>query len=174
MKSKIAALTILTSILTAAVAVAEPGPHRGMGEGHERGFGQGERMEKFAGALGLDDAQKSQVQQIMKKYQPQLKEQMQATMTARGKLQSVIQSDKYDEAGIRAASKEVAAAEEALALTRGKMSSEIRPLLTEDQKKNAEALKDSFRQHAGQGRPGGGRFGKGGGGQRAGEPGDIE
>ena len=138
-KRNLLALGLLTCTLFANQAVADS-------NGNGAGGWHSHFRDKMAAVLGLDDTQKEQVSLVMESYGPQMKAKFSAMRDARSELEDAIESDVFDEAKVRAASKDLAASEEELAVMRAKIASQIRPVLTEDQKARAKALKEVFRK----------------------------
>lgn len=113
--------------------------HRGDGS-----CGHGAMMHRIADKLGLTDAQRNEIQGILKAHKEELKGEMEKVRASRQDQFSAIHSETFDEGVIRAAAGKAAEAEADLAVTRGKIASEVREVLTPDQRaKAAEVLKDA-------------------------------
>lgn len=90
---------------------------------------------------GITAEQKSQVASILAVEAPQIEQQRQTVQSAREKVFQTLRSDAFDEAQTRAATEELAAAQETLFVSIGRAAEEIRPLLTQEQKGRADALR---------------------------------
>lgn len=95
--------------------------------------------------LNVSEAQKTQIAGILKAERTALQANVDAVLKARAELRAAIQADAFDEAAIRRASQAVAAAEEELAVQRGRLSQAVRAELTAEQRQTLNTRRDEFR-----------------------------
>jgi Spy/CpxP family protein refolding chaperone len=90
--------------------------------------------------LDLTPEQVQEIRDILASHKAELTAELTAVKTAREQQFDAIHVDSYDEAAIRAAGERVGQAETELAVTRGKIVSEVRAVLTPEQQAEAKAL----------------------------------
>jgi protein CpxP len=117
----------LAMVMLATVAVAEDGP-RGP---HGGGFG-GPGMELRG--LGLTDAQKAQVRQIMTAEKPTVKPLMQQEMQNHQQMTALVRGGSFEEAKAQPIAAQEAQIHSQLAVERAKIEAQIYQLLTPEQK----------------------------------------
>jgi len=134
----LAAAAVLAPALLLAAAAAN-GPHA-----HQKGA----FVQHIAQQLGLSAEQTQQVQGIFANHQAELTAQRSQLKTAHTALFDAIHADTFDENAVRAAAANVAQVEADVAVTRAKMVSEVRNVLTPDQQAKAKELLANFRSRA--------------------------
>ncbi len=145
-------LPTLTLVLIPATLSAAPhgpghGPWFGSGAGHGP-FGGGFMAERIAERLDLSEDQREQIRAIHDSYREEAESLMEAMGVAQLVLRGRIHADVFDEAAIREAAAEVAAAEADLAVLRAKIGNDVRQVLTPEQVAEAELLHDRMRGFA--------------------------
>ncbi|MFZ2634069.1 MAG: Spy/CpxP family protein refolding chaperone [Desulfosalsimonadaceae bacterium] len=118
-------------------------------ECHYMGMGGGMMLFK---ELNLSDRQQEQVKAIMDRHQKEMQGLDEKIDAARKSVHEAVHADEFNEQRIRDAHKILAAEKENIAVLRGKIFSEIRPVLTPEQ---VTQLKEMRNRHAGKmtGRP---------------------
>ncbi len=101
---------------------------------HHAQGGHTNLMNKFIHELNLTEEQKSEIQEIIKKNQPLLNNLRTNMFNARKEIVEAFQSSDFDEAKLKAAWSKFSAVAEEFLLTWGKIISEVRPILTEEQR----------------------------------------
>jgi protein CpxP len=138
-RHKVLALAAAAVLAPALLLAAAAGQHA-----HARGgFAQ-----HIARQLGLSAEQTQQVQGIFANHQAELTAQMGQLKTAKTALFDAVHADTFDESAVRAASANVAQVEADLAVSRAKIASEVRNVLTPDQQAKAKELLANFRDRA--------------------------
>ncbi|HEY2737089.1 MAG TPA: Spy/CpxP family protein refolding chaperone [Thermoanaerobaculia bacterium] len=135
----IAAIAATAILVPALVFAAAGGPH-GM-------HAPGAMVRHIAKQLDLTPQQIQDIRGIFKTHQQELQTELTGVEQARTQLFDSIHGETYDEAAIRSASACVAQAETQLNVTRGKMVSEVRAVLTPDQQTKATELLAKVREH---------------------------
>ncbi|MDM8526243.1 Spy/CpxP family protein refolding chaperone [Desulfococcaceae bacterium HSG8] len=99
------------------------------------GFGHGGMGKGFRALMGLDlsDAQKTQVANIITKYRDNIRTSVNNLLDAKKHLNDVMLAEEFNEAAVREAFQQIAAAGEELAVLKAKIAVEVRPVLTPDQ-----------------------------------------
>lgn len=106
--------------------------------------GHGGMMDRIADKLDLTADQKSQIADLMKAHRDEIKANVAKIRAARQEEFAAIHADTFDESAIRAAAAKVGEAEADMAVSRGKIASEVRLVLTSEQRDKAkELLKDA-------------------------------
>ena len=141
--STAAAGLALAGLLTVGSTIARTPP---MGHGHA---GHGEPMMHLLSQLDLTEAQRTQVQGILDDEHPKLAPLMEGSMKAHRALEQTIHAPTFDENAIRAAASKAGIAEGDLAVEKGRLASRIRAVLTPDQQKQMDALREQAGQHHG-------------------------
>jgi Spy/CpxP family protein refolding chaperone len=100
----------------------------------------GALARRIAQKLDLTPDQIQQIRAVFAAHKAELAAELAAVKAARESQFDAIHAATYDEAAIRSAAAQVGQAETALAVTRGKLVSEIRPLLTPDQQAQAQQM----------------------------------
>ena len=90
--------------------------------------------------LNLSDQQKTDVAAIRVQFEPTLKADWQQVGAAWKNLNATTNNDTYNADQITAAAQQLATAQQALFLVKGQMMSQIRAVLTTEQKQKLEAL----------------------------------
>jgi len=98
-------------------------------DGYHMGMGGGGMYQQ----LNLSGQQQEQVKAVMDSYQAEMKALDEKIDTARKSVHEAVHADIYNETAIRDAHKTLSAEMEDMAVLRGKIFSEIRPLLTPEQ-----------------------------------------
>ncbi|MDO9263546.1 MAG: Spy/CpxP family protein refolding chaperone [Desulfosalsimonadaceae bacterium] len=112
-------------------------------ECHYMGMGGGMMMFK---ELNLSDRQQEQVKAVMDRHQNEMQGLDAKIDAARKSVHEAVHADVFNEQRIRDAHKTLAAEKENMAVLRGKIFSEIRPILTPEQ---VTQLKEMRNRHAG-------------------------
>jgi protein CpxP len=144
MKTKLVALSLLTAALTATVVVARPfdGPGRGRGcweEGQGPEMGRG--FARFAEKVGLTEEQKSRIQEIRAAEREKVQPLLQSLRANRKTLRGLAEAETFDEAAVRALAAEQAKLKTELTVSQLKVRSEVRALLTPEQRELAGKLR---------------------------------
>jgi len=130
----------------------------GQADGHMGGPGH---MPHLLRRLDLSEAQRDSVFNLMHSQAPAVHAQMKIVRQAKQELRTLGRSDKFDEAKARAASKSLADATATLALLRTQNEQRIWALLTPEQRKQAEKMRDDdFEPVRGKHRPDAPRYGR--------------
>jgi Spy/CpxP family protein refolding chaperone len=124
-----------TVILVPAVLFAATGGHHGFGS-----HAPGAMARHIAERLDLTPQQIQDIRVIFKNHQQELQGELTGVEQARTQLFDAIHAETYDEAAIRSASATVNQAETQLAVSRGKIVSEVRAVLTTEQQAKAKDL----------------------------------
>jgi Spy/CpxP family protein refolding chaperone len=109
---------------------------------------QGAFVQHIAQKLGLSQDQTQQVQGILANHQTELNGEIDRLKTAKTALFDAIHADSFDESAVRAAAANVAQVEADLAVSRAKIASEVRTVLTPDQQAKAKEMLANFRARA--------------------------
>lgn len=107
----------------------------------QAGPGQGPRMEKFAHALNLTEAQKTGIQTIRAKHRPEVVLRRDAVQHARIDLRTALQDPATPEPRLRALYEKASAARLELILTRRSVRLETLAVLTPEQRAKAADLR---------------------------------
>ena len=153
-KNTLLALTLLFWSLHGSDALAQPfhggrnGPRSGMEQEDGRDMGK-KMLERMTHRLDLSSEQQDQIEEIFGNYESELESARTTMHDARSKLHAAVNADIFDETAIREASKVTAAAEESMAVIRGKIASQVRAVLTEEQKVLQAQMKEERRGRKG-------------------------
>jgi Spy/CpxP family protein refolding chaperone len=109
---------------------------------------QGDFSQHIAKALGLSDEQTQQVQGVFANHKAELNAEVDRLKTAKGALFDAVHADTFDEGAVRAAAASVAQVEADLAVSRAKIASEVRSVLTPDQQAKAKEMLANHRSRA--------------------------
>jgi Spy/CpxP family protein refolding chaperone len=93
-------------------------------------------------SLNLTDQQRTKIRDIIQSNRDQMRNAMQNVMSKREALQKQVHSDKPDEGAIRSAANDLAKVIGDAAVQRSKIRSQIRGVLTDDQRKKIDELRD--------------------------------
>jgi len=99
-------------------------------ECHKMGMGDGMMMFKH---LDLTEQQQDQIKAVMNRHQKEMQELDEKIDAARKSVHEAVRADTFNEQAIRDAQKPLATEMENMAVLRGKIFSEIRPVLTPEQ-----------------------------------------
>ncbi|MBI2441456.1 MAG: Spy/CpxP family protein refolding chaperone [Lentisphaerae bacterium] len=129
---------------------------------YDASAGQGQRPHKGRGGqlmaelekLDLTADQSQQIASIVKLNRETMKEVHSAWAEARAALERQISADEFDETAVRTACRNAAAAGEEFAVQRAKIASQIRAVLTSDQRAELDKIRAEKRSTKGK------RFGK--------------
>lgn len=122
-----------TAILVPALLFAATGGAHGF-------HSHGAIARRIAERLDLTPQQIQDIRGIFKAHQTELQGELTGVEQARTHLFDAIHADTYDEAAIRSASATVNQADTQLAVSRGKIVSEVRAVLTSEQQAKAKEL----------------------------------
>ena len=104
------------------------------------GWGHHERFAEMAKKLALSDQQKTQMNEIFKKNQPQVKPIFTKFIAEKREMRTLVQSGSADEAAIRAQAAKVAGVEADLAVQRAQTAKQFRAILTPQQVEKFKAI----------------------------------
>ncbi len=133
--TRMATCLAVAGLFAAGVAVAGPRP---MDRGH--GWHGGPKMP-FLSQLNLSEDQKTQVKAIFDEEHAKIAPLAEKSMQARHALGEAIHAAAFDESAVRAAAAQAAIVESDLAVERARLASRIRAVLTPDQQKQMDALR---------------------------------
>ena len=139
MKKAINTLTI-TAALVAAVAANSMAAGRVPFDGPPPGPPHGGHLIRTLETLGLTDAQKQQVKDILKVNAPTVKPLIEKFVAERRQLRNLIQAEQIDETAIRAQTAKIALLEADMAINRAHVGQQIRAILTPEQRQKAAEL----------------------------------
>lgn len=94
--------------------------------------------------LDLEDRQKTEIANILKSSRAQIKPKVDSMIEARQKLAATICQDNFDEAAVRAASKDLAKIQEDLAVLRAGATNRVIKVLNPEQKQVLNEMRDKF------------------------------
>lgn len=97
-------------------------------------------VKRIARKLDLSPQQIQEIRAVFAAHKAELSSELAAVKTAREHQFDAIHTADFNEAAIRSAATEVGQAETALAVTRGKLVAEIRPVLTAEQQAQAQQM----------------------------------
>jgi periplasmic protein CpxP/Spy len=137
MKKFLYGLLTLAILIGSGYAVAA-GPIGPGGPGGPGGPHGPDGMLGMVLTLGLTDAQKHDVAVILKKSRADFDRDVEAMREALKAIHDVMRNDPGNEQLVRQASRKIASAGEELAVLRGKVSAEIKALLSKEQLKRLE------------------------------------
>jgi Spy/CpxP family protein refolding chaperone len=120
------------------------GPHGGGMHGH------GELMAHMIHKLDLSDTQRDQVHQIFEQTQKETELNRETMRVAHEVLADLMHAEAYDEASIRAAAEEVAAAQAELIVAHARALRDVRTVLTPAQLEQFQQMQELHREHKGE------------------------
>jgi Spy/CpxP family protein refolding chaperone len=135
-------LAISMSLLAAA----------GFALGRARPGERGALLERAMDRLELDADQRSRVEAVLAQHREEIRQQMEAVIASREAQYAAIHAEPFEEGRIRAAALALGAAQADLAVTRARIASEVRSILTEQQRARLEEMLEDVRALAGRGR----------------------
>lgn len=138
--------TVVTGVAVAGLAYAMPGGgercHRdGQGMGHG-GMGAEARIDRMADALDLSQKQRDQVRGIVDKSRPSMRELRDRMHANRKQLRALMQQDKTPQAEVRRLADIQGKAVADMIVLRTQMRTEIRSVLTPEQREKAQSHRD--------------------------------
>jgi len=133
--TRIATCLTVAGLLAAGVALAGPRP---MDRAH--GWHGGPRMP-FLSQLNLSEDQKTQVKAIFDEEHAKIAPLAEKSMQTRHALGEAIHAPTFDESAVRGAAAQAAIVESDLAVERARLASRIRGVLTPDQQKQMDTLR---------------------------------
>jgi periplasmic protein CpxP/Spy len=151
-RKTIAAALCATGLGLAAGAQAQPVPDamHGMHGSQHAGFdrGQGGHGGEMRGlrALDLTEAQRDQIFKIHHDQAPAFRDQMKKLRASRQDLQKLARADKFDQAAVRRAADAQGKALSDLAVMRAQTASQVRQVLTPEQRSKLDQMRDQHRQ----------------------------
>ncbi|HJW08899.1 MAG TPA: Spy/CpxP family protein refolding chaperone [Holophagaceae bacterium] len=117
---------------------------------------QGPRAERLVRALNLTEAQKTAIQGIRDKHQPEMAQRRAAARQAQEALRAALRDAAISEAQLRALHDKASAARFDMMLARRSVHQEVQAVLTPEQREKAAELRgmarERMRGHRGQGR----------------------
>ena len=102
-------------------------------------------MERLA-ALNLSDAQKHDIAVALKTHREDVRNTLKYYTAARKNLFEAIHRDTLDEQAVRDASRVVAMYEEELSVVRARLTADIKPILTPEQRQTLKETREGFRE----------------------------
>lgn len=93
--------------------------------------------------LDLSASQRAEIREIVGDHRDELAVELAAVRSARSGLFDQIHAETFDEAAVRAQAAAVAAAEAELAVTRASLVQQLRAVLTEEQRQEAAAMRET-------------------------------
>ena len=117
-------------------------------EGHHMGMGMGGGTMMFK-ELNLSGRQQEQVKAVMDRHQNEMQGLDQKIDAARKSVHEAVHTDTFNEQMIRDAHKTLALEMESMAVLRGKIFSEIRPILTPEQLKQWKEMRNRHMEKMG-------------------------
>jgi Spy/CpxP family protein refolding chaperone len=134
MKFNKALVTVLSLTIVLAGAVAVQAGHYGRRHRPHGMTGSGLHGLKTMIQLNLSDAQKSQILDIIEKYENERQSLKRSLREARRQCASVLENEPFNEAEVRNALRQAAPIKEELLVTRLKMMAEVKTVLTPEQR----------------------------------------
>ncbi len=141
------ALLVPASLLFAGVRGGAFSGHSGF-SGLSGFHGRGAMLHRIADKLDLSESQRTDIREVFQAHRAEIKAEVEKLRTARQEQTAAIHADAFDEDAIRAASAKVAAAQADLAVARAKIASEVREILTPEQRVKAKAMMAKARAFA--------------------------
>jgi Spy/CpxP family protein refolding chaperone len=134
-------------------AQAQPAPEGGQPHGgmqhmrhHGGGGGDGDGREmRGLQALNLTEAQRDQIFKIRHDQAPAFRDQMKKMRASREELQKLARADKFDPAAVRRAADTQAKAVSDIAVMRVQAASQVRQVLTPEQRTKLDQMRDQRR-----------------------------
>lgn len=123
----------------------------GMHHAHMRGDGAEGEMRRGLRALNLTEAQRDQIFKIHHDQAPAFREQMKKVRASREELQKLARADPFDPAAVRRAADAQAKAISEMAVMRVQAASQVRALLTPEQKAKLDQMREERESRRGQG-----------------------
>ena len=135
-------LVILMAVALPTLVLARP---QGLGGPGGGGMHRGHGMERMLELLDLSEQQREEIHAILDVYKPEFETQTDLMKVAREALHNQIQADLFDEAAIRQAAANVATIEADLAVLRARVTNDVRPILTPEQRAEALEMRETVR-----------------------------
>src|SRR3954468_2596148 len=129
-------------------AQAQSAPEGGQQHGgmqHMRHHGGGDEMRGLQ-ALNLSEAQRDQVFKIHHDQAPAFRDQMKKVRASREELQKLARADKFDAAAVRRAADAQAKSLSDIAVMRAQTASQVRQVLTPEQRTKLDQMREQRRQ----------------------------
>jgi Spy/CpxP family protein refolding chaperone len=120
--------------------------------GRLRAGGRGALLERAMDRLELSADQRSGVEAVLAGHRAEMRRQIEAVMDRREAQLSAMRAQPLDEARIRAAVSAVGAARADLAVTRARIASEVRALLSAEQRARLDEMLETVRALSGRAR----------------------
>ncbi len=141
---------VLTMLLFAFVAVGSAEARRGQGQGRPGGYGEGGPALgcphlRMLNRLDLTLEQNQKVAAILKEHREAIGNNQQAMMEARTALRTAITADEFSDAAVRNAAGTVGKHAEESAVLSAKMLSEVKQILTPEQKERMVPMREGRR-----------------------------
>jgi Spy/CpxP family protein refolding chaperone len=131
---------IAALVASGGAALYAQGAARGRAAGPGGPGGRGFAAGFALGQLGLSDAQKQQIRDITKRHRDQTQPVMQRLAQAMAAQRAAIETVPANEAAVRAASQDLAAAQADMAVEQARLHSDIFGVLTVEQQAKAKEL----------------------------------
>ena len=124
----------------------------GFAAGRPRLGGRGALLERAMDRLELSEDQRSRVEAVLAHHREEIRQEMEAVIASRQAQYAAIHGQAFEEGRIRAAASALGAAQADLAVTRARIGSEVRSVLTEAQRVRLDEMLEDVRALAGRGR----------------------
>ena len=134
------------ALLLTGMSLAQPDRPRGPREGHGPHGGGEPMFERMIERLDLTPAQRDTIRDLFEKHRDAAGPQHEEMQAARRALGERIQAETFDEAAIRTAAAKVAKIEADLAVQRGLVVSQVRQVLTPEQRAEARRMHEERRE----------------------------
>jgi Spy/CpxP family protein refolding chaperone len=131
----------------------------GFAAGRARPGERGALLERAMDRLELNEDQRSRVKAALAHHRDEIRQQMEAVIASREAEYVAIHAEPFEESRIRAAARALGEAQADLAVTRARIASEVRSILTVEQRARLDEMWEDVRALAGRGRERRGRAG---------------
>lgn len=121
---------------------------------------RGALLERAMDRLELSEDQRSRVEAVLAHHREEIRQEMEAVIASREAQYAAIHAEPFEEGRIRAAAAALGVAQGDLAVTRARIGSEVRSILTEQQRARLDEMLEDVRALAGRGRERRGRAGR--------------
>ena len=147
--SLLLALAVLTTALTASLAVAGHDEDAALGSFGGPGFGgaPGSRLMHIADELELTDEQIDQVRDITSAYREQRRDDRAAMRDLRASLREATQAQPYDAARVEELARQISSLTTDEIIARSATFAEVMTILTPEQRAQMEELRENRRGH---------------------------
>jgi Spy/CpxP family protein refolding chaperone len=113
---------------------------------------RGALLERAMDRLELSDEQRARVEGVLTHHREEIRHEVEAVIASRQAQYATIHGQPFEEGRIRAATSALGAAQADLAVTRARIASEVRAVLTDSQRARLDEMLEDVRALAGRGR----------------------